>query len=299
MPLAGALAAPWLVYAALAGAAVALYYVGQALSDSGWDATWFVEDIRNGAHNLVEWLLGGLRWLGDWISNVIDWANAQIDHLANWAMRAVEVPRNWGYTLRGWADNLQWAANDVRTGIEGVVAWIERAHYVITTELPALVSGGLTTLTGYVEYRLGQVDAWVDGRVATVTTWVDARLGDLGTWVDGRIATVTGYIDARLGDLGTWVSGQIVSVRQAIDVGVLDAKAFASAAAAAAVSPIEAWIAGWQGLLEWLRSVMPALAAFLANPWAWLFALAGTTLWYLVEGWLSKVWDGEAHLPDP
>lgn len=322
MPIAAVLGASWVAYAAMAGAAVAIWYVGWYLRNSGDDLVNFVQDVRWGAHNWLEGALGWLRgWLWDVGNAVLDGLHNGVNWAADQAMRAGEVLRNWGGTLSGWSDDLQNAAR----GLEAGLIWLKdfavssfRAH---TTDMPTLASGEPMASATYTNARVGQVDAYVDGQIGSAKAYTDTKVGDLGTTVEGVRLSARDYTDVRFGELGTTLDGELVSVRQYVDTKVGDlgttvegvavsgkeytdvrfgeAQAYASAQVAQLRADTFGWINTWQALLEWLRDHWLALAAFLANPWAWLFALAGTTLWYLVEGWLSKVWDGEAHLADP
>lgn len=300
MPIAGVLLAPEIVFLTLGALALTLYFVGRALADASWDATGFVEDVRNGLHNLIEGAIGWLRgWVFDVGNAIVEWAHTQVDNAYQWVLRNIEVVRNWADVLIGWANEIYSVRNNLQDAFIKLKDWIVAAHHVITTDLPAMVTGQIATIATWVNVRLGELSTFVTGELASVTTWVNTRIGELGTFVTGEIVSVRAWVDARFGDFGTWVTGQLVSVRQFVDAEILGAKAFASAVAAQAVAPVLDWIAGWQALLEWLRSVFPEIAAFLANPWAWLFAHAGSTLWYLVELWLKRVWDGDAYLPDP
>ncbi|MDR7492455.1 MAG: hypothetical protein QN122_13540 [Armatimonadota bacterium] len=284
MPIAPVLPIPAIAYAVLGAIAWALVWVAIVLRDAGNDGIGFIEDVRWGAHDVVERVIGWIRILGDWAGNIVDWAHEQIDRLFEWPLRAIEIVRNWASELEGWSARFFDARDALADVLARIRDWIAVAHTVLTEGLPQWVTGQIASVTAYIESRIGQVERWVDGTIVSVRDWVQSLIAGATAWVEGRLAQVEAWV----WDLVGWA---LAEARAFADAAAAAARGWAQAYTDALRSDVFAWIQQWTAFLEWLRSIAGTLADFLRDPWRWLFDRAGTALWILLAGWLAWLWD--------
>jgi hypothetical protein len=250
------------------------------LYGSAWDAWYFLHDVRNGIYEWLQLLRNFWPW--SWIpgfDRIIDLAIDLMQRIFDWPLRIVEFIRNWfdeNYDFDNggwvWIVALRVTRDRLDSAVEAIGGFLDR--------LQADPLGTLTSLVGDVANALR---SWIDAIQAQLREWTLAAIGIIVDWVNSIPGTIRDWILAVIQEVRDWVNAIQAQFRE-----------WTLATIDFLLGPIQEWIGQAKLALDWIHQVATSLQAFLDEPLEWIWARWETGLWPKVEGWLIRVWDGDA-----